>query len=103
MDARLTNRRRWRGVGLVAILCSMLALPAFGQTDTGGIEGVVRDSSGAVLPGVTVEISSTALMEGTRTTVTEATGNYRFLRLPVGTYVIKFSLVGFNPIDGVTS
>ena len=48
MDARLNGRRRI--AGLVAIFCSTLTLPAFAQTDTGGIEGVVRDSSGAVLP-----------------------------------------------------
>jgi hypothetical protein len=60
---------------------------------------VARDASGAVLPGVTVEDSSPALIERTRATVTESTGNYRFLRLPVGTYTVKFSLTGFAPFE----
>ncbi|HYU77412.1 MAG TPA: TonB-dependent receptor [Vicinamibacterales bacterium] len=99
MNPRPRNGRLWRVATLIAVFCTALGLPAFAQTDTGGIEGVVRDSSGAVLPGVTVEVSSSALIERTRTATTEDTGNYRFLRLPVGSYVVKFSLAGFTSVE----
>ncbi|MBI2833336.1 MAG: TonB-dependent receptor [Acidobacteria bacterium] len=99
MKARL--RSSWRVAELVVVLCTVLVLPAWGQTDTGGIEGVVRDESGGVLPGVTVAITSPALIERTRETVTEDTGNYRFLRLPVGKYAVKFSLPGFATVERV--
>src|SRR5687768_6679332 len=96
---RSRRERHWRVAALVTVVISVWTLPAWGQTDTGGIEGVARDSSGAVLPGVAVTISSPALIERTRDTVTESTGNYRFLRLPVGTYTVKFSLPGFAPVE----
>ena len=99
MNGGPANRRGWRTAELVLILSTILVLPAWGQTDTGGIEGVVRDATGGVLPGVTVEVTSPALIEGTRATVTEATGNYRFLRLPVGTYKLTFSLPGFGTVE----
>src|SRR5688572_1593497 len=86
--------RHRRRVALLVFSSLIFAVPTFAQQDTGGIEGVVRDSSGGVLPGVTVEVLSPALIERSRTTVTETTGNYRFLRLPVGTYNVKFSLTG---------
>ena len=90
-----------RGTGRDSL--RVLAGQALAQTDTGGIEGVVRDSSGGVLPGVTVEVSSPALIEGTRAAVTEGTGNYRFLRLPVGIYTVKFSLPAFATVERRTS
>ncbi|MBE3135705.1 MAG: TonB-dependent receptor, partial [Acidobacteria bacterium] len=95
----MTGMIRWRVFGFVIVLSLIGCLPAFTQVPTGAIEGVVKDESGGVLPGVTVEVRSPALIEGTRTMVTEASGNYRFLRLPVGTYVIKFSLEGFTSIE----
>ena len=60
------------------------------------ITGVVRDTSGAVLPGVTVEASSPALIEKTRSVVTDGTGQYRIENLRPGTYALTFSLSGFN-------
>jgi hypothetical protein len=67
------------------------------------ITGVVRDSSGAVLPGVTVEASSAVLIEKARTAVTDGTGTYRIVDLRAGTYAVTFSLVGFNTFkrDGI--
>ena len=62
----------------------------------GTITGVVRDPSGAVLPGVTVEASSPALIERVRTVVTDGTGQYRIIDLRPGSYVVTFSLSGFN-------
>ncbi|HSL20010.1 MAG TPA: TonB-dependent receptor [Vicinamibacterales bacterium] len=96
MNARRKSGGSWRAAELSVLLWIVLVTPAWGQTATGGIEGVVRDESGGVLPGVTVEISSPALIEGTRETTTEASGNYHFLRLPVGRYTVKFSLPGFG-------
>jgi hypothetical protein len=70
-----------------------LALPAFAQEQRGSIEGVVRDSSGAVLPGATVDVTS-----GTGapiSTVTDGEGVYRFPSLPPGTYKVTANLQGF--------
>ena len=55
------------------------------------IAGVVRDSSGAILPGVTVEASSPSLTEKARTAVTDGTGQYRIVTLPPGDYVLTFT------------
>jgi hypothetical protein len=62
------------------------------------IAGTVRDTSGAVLPGVTVEASSPALIEKFRTTITSDTGQYRVVDLRPGTYTVTFTLAGFNTI-----
>src|SRR4051812_43243628 len=62
------------------------------------ITGVVRDSSGAVLPGVTVEASSPALIEKVRSVVSDATGQYRVVDLRPGTYAVTFTLSGFNSV-----
>jgi hypothetical protein len=60
------------------------------------LAGVVRDTSGAVLPGVTVEASSSVLIEKTRRAVTDGTGQYRITDLPPGAYNLNFTLSGFN-------
>src|SRR5262245_27915304 len=67
------------------------------------ITGTVRDSSGALLPGVTVEASSPALIERTRSAVTDGSGQYRIVGLRPGTYVVTFTLTGFTVVkrDGV--
>src|SRR5215475_5356587 len=62
------------------------------------ITGVVKDASGAVLPGVTVEVSSPALIEKTRATVTDGSGLYQIISLPPGTYAVTFTLTGFNTV-----
>jgi len=64
----------------------------------GTVAGTVRDVSGARLPGVTVEMSNPALIEKTRTAVTNGTGQYTVVNLPVGTYTVTFSLAGFNTL-----
>src|SRR5687767_3989291 len=60
--------------------------------------GVVTDVSGGVLPGVTVEASSAALIEKVRTAVTDGSGQYRIVDLRPGTYTLTFTLTGFNTI-----
>ena len=66
---------------------------AFAQSQ---ITGTVKDVSGAVLPGVTVEASSPALIEQLRTAVTDASGQYRLVDLRPGVYAVTFKLPGFN-------
>src|SRR5262245_19196459 len=72
-------------------------------TSTGAIAGTARDASGAVLPGVTIEASSPALIEKIRTTVTDDKGEYRIIELRPGTYSVTFTLPGFNTFrrDGI--
>src|SRR2546425_6985156 len=62
------------------------------------LTGVVRNSSGAVLPGVTVEASSPVLTGTVRTAVTDGTGQYRIVELPPGPYEITFTARGFNVV-----
>ena len=70
---------------------------------TGSIAGQVKDSSGAVLPGVTVEASSPALIEKVRTATSDGQGNYKIIDLGPGTYSVTFTLPGFNALkrDGI--
>jgi Carboxypeptidase regulatory-like domain len=86
---------------LLGLACLMI-LPsvAFAQAS---ITGVVRDSSGAVLPGVTVDASSDVLIEKVRSAVTDGSGTYRIIDLRAGTYAVTFSLTGFSTVkrDGV--
>ena len=80
-----------------ALVGLLLLLPSVGFAQA-TIAGVVRDASAAVLPGVTVEASSTALIEKARSAVTDGTGQYRVTDLPPGTYVLTFSLQGFTTV-----
>jgi Carboxypeptidase regulatory-like domain len=73
----------------------LLPVPLFAQAS---LTGTVRDVSGAVLPGVTVEASSPALIEKARTATTDGTGQYRITNLQPGTYVVMFTLPGFAPV-----
>ena len=61
------------------------------------IAGVVKDGSGAVLPGVTVEAASDVLIEKTRSVVTDGAGEYKIIDLRPGTYIVTFTLTGFQP------
>jgi hypothetical protein len=80
---------------LAVILLVLAPAAVFAQ---GSITGVVRDASGAVLPGVTVEAASPALIEKSRTVVTGAAGQYRIVDLRPGTYNVTFTLTGFSTI-----
>ncbi|HEV8393043.1 MAG TPA: carboxypeptidase regulatory-like domain-containing protein [Vicinamibacterales bacterium] len=85
-----------------AILLLALGLASMPSVSTaqvlGTVTGTVKDASGAVLPGVTVEASSPALIEKVRTAVTDGTGQYRIINLPPGAYVITFTLTGFSTV-----
>src|SRR4029453_1630330 len=62
------------------------------------LSGVVKATSGAVLPGVTVEASSPALIEKVRSVVSDGTGQYQVVNLVPGTYAVTFTLPGFNTV-----
>jgi hypothetical protein len=80
--------------------CALLAgAPTASGQELASIAGVVKDTSGGVLPGVTVEIASPALIEKVRTTTTDANGAYRVAGLPVGTYTVTFVLTSFNSVQ----
>src|SRR5262249_199086 len=86
-----------RGVGVFAVMICAALLPAraFAQsTTTGAIAGVVRDTTGAVLPGVTVEAASPALIEKVRVAASDDQGNYKIIDLRPGTYTVTFTLPG---------
>ncbi|HTM03090.1 MAG TPA: carboxypeptidase regulatory-like domain-containing protein [Vicinamibacterales bacterium] len=80
----------------LALVVFLVLVPGVAHAQEGQIAGSVKDSSGAVMPGVTVEASSPALIEKVRTTTTDSSGQYRLTNLPVGTYKVTFSLEGFS-------
>jgi hypothetical protein len=82
---------------MFVVVC-LIAGRGVASAQTGTIAGVVRDTSGGVLPGVTVEATSPALIEKTRTAVTDSQGQYRLVNLRPGEFVLTFSLQGFNTV-----
>src|SRR5262245_8361242 len=86
-----------RFLSLVPLLALLLVpIPAAAQQAQASITGIVRDPSGAVLPGVTVEASSDVLIEKVRSGVSDGTGQYRIVNLPPGNYTVTFTLTGFS-------
>src|SRR5882724_10391782 len=81
----------------LAWICAVV-LPATAFAQASGIAGVVRDTSGAVMPGVTVEASSPALIERVRTVTTDTQGQYKIVDLRPGVYVVTFTLPGFSTV-----
>lgn len=88
----------WRRVGAAIAAALFLSVAAFAQSTTGTITGRTQDSSGGILPGVTVSITSPAMIGGARTAVTDGTGAYRFVQLPPGTYTVTFELTSFKKL-----
>jgi Carboxypeptidase regulatory-like domain/TonB-dependent Receptor Plug Domain len=93
----MVMKRRGLKTLLPAALLLFATLPAVAQTTTGRILGTVTDEQGAPLPGVTVTVSSDALLGGTRTAETGDTGAYRFAALPPGVYSVAAELDSFQP------
>src|SRR6476620_706359 len=85
-----------RMVGAVAVL-ALLLVPATAHAQS-TLTGVVKDASGAVIPGVTVEASSPVLIEKTRSVVTDENGGYRIVDLRPGVYSLTFTLEGFSQV-----
>jgi Carboxypeptidase regulatory-like domain len=98
---------RTNGVALaLGVIIGVLLIPPAAsaqQATSSGIAGVVKDTSGAVLPGVTVEAGSPALIEKVRSVVTDSEGRFNIVDLRPGSYVVTFTLTGFNTFkrDGI--
>src|SRR5688500_15186228 len=85
----------------ILIAAFLLCLPtrsAAQSSDAASIVGLVRDASGAVLPGVTVEVASPVLIERVRASTTDGQGLYRIVDLRPGVYTVTFSLSGFSTV-----
>ena len=87
-----------RRIGFGMLVGALLFAPTASAQNTGGIGGVVTDTSGGVLPGVTVEASSPALIEGVRVVFTDGEGRFNIIDLRTGTYDVSFTLPGFSVI-----
>ena len=90
-------RRGNRAVSTGFLVIAVLLLPVAASAQS-VITGVVRDATGGVLPGVTVEGTSPALIEKVRTVVTDSNGQYRIVDLRPGVYTVNFSLPGFTSV-----
>src|SRR5467141_1248917 len=88
--------RSRRVIRASVLFACLLGAPAGAAAQNTGIAGVVRDTSGAVIPGVTVEAASPALIEKVRTVVTDGDGRYNIVDLRPGTYSVNFTLTGFG-------
>jgi hypothetical protein len=84
-------------VGTLSVLACLVLLPSLAYAQA-TLTGTVRDTSGGVLPGVTVEASSPVLIEKVRTAVTDGAGQYRIIDLRPGLYTITYNLSGFSPV-----
>ena len=83
---------------LLVMAAALILAPTARAQTLGGISGGAVDETGGVLPGVTVEASSPALLEGARTAVTDGQGRYNIISLRPGTYSVTFSLPGFSTV-----
>jgi hypothetical protein len=85
-----------RVAAVVLAGCALLAFTPGSANAQSALAGIVKDATGAVLPGVSVEASSPALIEGVRTVTTDANGLYRIIDLRPGLYTVTFTLPGFS-------
>ena len=89
------NRPHLRWAGLIALLFSVFATPAFGQTSKATIVGTVTDTSGAVVAGATVTVTNVGTNQE-RTVTTNEDGTYNVPLLDIGVYRIKVTASGFQ-------
>src|SRR5690349_18879407 len=91
-----------RTAGAFIVLLVGLGFPAHALAQS-SIAGVVRDTTGGALPGVTVEAASPALIEKQRSVTTDEAGQYKIIDLRPGTYTVTFTLTGFSAVkrDGI--
>src|SRR5262245_19239705 len=96
MSTRISRNR------IVGLMIGVLFVPAVAAAQS-TISGLVRDTSGGVLPGVSVEASSDVLIERTRSVVTDDQGRYSIVDLRPGVYRVVFTLQGFSKLqrDGI--
>ena len=90
--------KRFVSVSFGSLVLFMLVPVAARAQAQSGIAGVVKDTSGAVMPGVTVEATSPALIEKVRSVVTDTQGQYKIVDLVPGTYTVTFTLPGFATV-----
>ncbi len=89
--------RQRLGLGILLGVAMLLMVPAISSAQS-AIVGLLTDDSGGVLPGVSVEVTSPVMIEGSKTTVTDSQGRYRFEAMRPGTYKLSFSLTGFGTV-----
>src|SRR6266478_6631805 len=88
-------KNRWLVISLALTLCAFFSISAVAQETTGGMQGVVKDPSGAVVPNAKVVVTGASLV-GSKELKTDSSGYYRFANLPPGTYTIIVSANGFK-------
>ena len=88
-----------RYVAKVVFVAAVVLFPGMAMAQS--LAGVVRDGSGAVLPGVTVEAVSPALIEKVRSVVSDGAGQYRLENLAPGVYSVTYTLPGFSTVKGI--
>src|SRR5512139_759193 len=95
--AKMLKRNRFRGVrpAALAVVCFLLALPAWAQIDRGQIAGFVKDQQGAVVPGATVTLLNTATQVA-RSVTTDGQGYYIAVSILPGVYDVSVELSGFK-------
>src|SRR3954451_4845768 len=86
-----------RYLARTVLAAALVLLPSLALAQA-TVTGTVKDGSGAVLPGVTVEAASPALIEKTKTAITDGSGQYRIVDLRAGTYALTLTLPGFNAV-----
>ena len=89
--------RQRLGLGILLGLALLFIFPAVSSAQS-AIVGLLTDDSGGVLPGVTVEVASPVMIEGSKTTLTDGQGRYRLEAMRPGTYKVTFSLTGFGSV-----
>src|SRR5260370_4570869 len=88
-------KNRWLVISLVLTLCAFFSSSALGQETTGGLQGTVRDPTGAVVPNAQVVVTGSTLI-GSKEVNSDGSGYYRFANLPPGTYTITVTVKGFK-------
>jgi outer membrane receptor protein involved in Fe transport len=94
----LSRERRTLALLTLIVILLLGTGPAAAQTSTGGLRGFIKDDTGGVLAGVTVEASSPSRIGGAAVEVTDAQGLYTFQNLPPGDYTVTYSLQGFSAV-----
>src|SRR5437667_7418122 len=82
-------------IGFVLALCGIISFSTMAQETTGGLQGTVKDPSGAVVPGAKVVVTGVSLV-GSKELQTDSSGYYRFANLPPGSYTITVTAKGFK-------